>query len=236
MEKNKKMTLKQAINHLEVIQKTPSLSAVYHKVPSGSCSGCTNCCSESVNVSFLEFAHIMKNGVELLTDEEKNNLDQRMMAFYMLQWVKPMKCPFLDGNNRCLIYAVRPLPCRLFGTLKQKDYEANYTLIQKQNGGVAASIQTHYGFKMPRAVVRRKIDFCESFIPEKFLTENKVGALYSQLIHLDSQLYFKGIMDENWLNGDLVDFYLTVLLDGHPHINKDMLFDLKVACLKSVQK
>ena len=236
VEKNKKMALKQAITHLEVIQKTSSLSAVYNKVPSGSCSGCTNCCSESVNISFLEFANIMKNGVDLLTDEEKNDLNQRVMAFYILQWVKPMKCPFLDGNNRCLIYAVRPLPCRLFGTLRQKDYEANYTRIQQQNIGVATSIQSHYGLKMPKSVVRRKIDFCESFIPDQLLTENKVDALYSQLINLDSQLFFKGVMDENWLNGDLVDYYLTVLLEGHSHINKDMLFDLKVACLQSIQK
>ena len=230
------MNFKNAISESATPEHVEKLYKVYKKVPSGQCKGCTNCCSESVNVSFLEFANIVTHGVNRLSELEQQELNKRVLSFYLLQWVKPQRCPFLDRENQCLIYDVRPLPCRLFGTLKKKDYEANYKQIEQQNIFVASGIYQEFQLKLPVRVVRRKIDFCEDFIPDKTLTTAKVDLLYSELVNLDGRLFFQGLIEETWLNGDLINWYIDYLVADHHIINKDMLREMRLACLKSIQK
>lgn len=226
------------------------LEALYNSVPSGQCAGCTDCCSESVNISFLEFSNIIENGLPTLSELEFDALVKRVLSYYLLEWVKPQKCPFLNADKRCVIYGTRPLPCRIFGTPTRAAYEANYEKIRRQNFAVALQIQTETGNKLPKSVVRRKIEFCEAFVSDKMLSAREIEMYYSKLINLDGELYFAGLIDDSVMNGDLVSFMIDWLLetqkkslknaypDQSEHVwtvTREFLFELKKDCLKSIQ-
>ncbi len=234
------MTIKNKTSKAATQERLLKLTALYNAVPSGKCSGCTTCCSESVNISFLEFSNIIENGLPLLSELERDALVKRVLSYYLLEWVKPQKCPFLNADKRCVIYGTRPLPCRLFGTPTRAAYEANYKKIKRQNITVALQIQTETGCKLPRRIVRRKIDFCESFIPDEMLGTQDIEALYSRLVNLDGDLYFAGIIDDSMMNGDLVGLMIDWLIETQnnalPAVTRDFLYDLKKVCLNSIQR
>lgn len=213
------------------------LGKIYDSVPSGKCLGCTNCCSESVNVSFMEFANIVENGLSQLSEEALASLKKRVLAYYLKEWVTPGKCPFLSEDKKCIIYEVRPLPCRIFGSPTKRAYEANFTKIEKQNISVAIEMRESYDLALPKKVVRRKIEFCDAFAPEKRLSEGRVDALYSKLINLDGKLYFDGLIDESAMNGDLVSWMVDWIIseDAEMLVTKTLLFELKMDVLKSIQ-
>lgn len=217
------------------------LSKLYETVPGGKCAGCTDCCSESVNTSFLEFSNIVENGLTSLSEIEFDALVKRILSYYLLEWVKPQKCPFLGEDKRCVIYSTRPLPCRLFGTPTRAAYEANYEKIKRQNIAVALQIQTETGSKLPKSVVRRKIEFCEDFVPDQTLIRREVEARYSKLVNLDGELFFAGLIDDSMMNGDLVSFMIDWLIETQKKslqmaVTREFLFELKKDVLKSIQK
>lgn len=215
-----------------------ALESIYNQVPGGRCLGCTGCCSESVNVSFLEFANIVENGVRKLSDIELSELKHRVITYYLKEWIAPLKCPFLSKENRCIIYEVRPLPCRIFGTPTRRAYEANFIRIRNQNLSVAKALKSSYDLLLPMKVISRKIDFCEAFIPEKRLSESMMDQLYGKLINLDGKLYFEDLIDEKAMNGDLVGWMVDWIIaeDAERLISKELLYDLKLEMLKSIQK
>ncbi len=245
------MTLNDKTEQAATKDRLVKLKKLYDAVPSGTCVGCTDCCSESVNISFLEFSNIIENGLPLLSTLEFDALVKRVLSYYLLEWVKPQKCPFLGADKRCVIYGTRPLPCRLFGTPTRANYEANYQKIKRQNIAVALQIRTETGNKLPRQIVRRKIDFCEAFIPDKMLNSNEVEMLYNRLINMDGDLYFAGLIDDSLINGDLVGFMIDWLIEtqkkslhktpfesskGSWTVTREFLFELKKDCLKSIQR
>ena len=218
-------------------QSLVDLNEIYENLPQGTCVGCAACCSESVNVSFLEFSNIIVNGLPKLDETVKEQLRKNVFSYYLLEWVKPQKCPFLNRDKKCLIYETRPLPCRVFGFSKEIDYEANYQSIYHQNLKLALSLKEE-DLLLPVSVVRKKIPYCRDFIPEFRLTKHKIETLYSKLINLDGQLYFQDLIDDSVMNSDLVglmvDYYLeeaeTQVLD------KSTCFDIKQACLSHIQR
>ena len=92
---------------IEKIKK--NLEKIYQKIPEFDCKHCHECCGPIIWFNTEEILikdYIERNGIENVkwTTEEfnKNN----------------MKCPFLK-NDRCIIYSVRPIVCRLQGNIPQ---------------------------------------------------------------------------------------------------------------------
>jgi len=92
---------------IEKIKK--NLEKIYKKIPEFDCKHCHECCGPIIWFNTEEILikdYIERNGIENVkwTTEEfnKNN----------------MKCPFLK-NDRCIIYSVRPIVCRLQGNIPQ---------------------------------------------------------------------------------------------------------------------
>ena len=168
------MNIRKSAEKIADLRHLDTLNKLYSALPSGTCSGCAACCSESVNISFLEFSNILINGVFRLDYEAQNALRKRILSYYLLEWVKPQKCPFLDEEKRCIIYETRPLPCRLFGFSNQKDYEFNYAKVSNQNVSFAKRIQEQEQLLLPVSVVRKKIPFCRDFVPA-FRLNRKIG-------------------------------------------------------------
>jgi len=90
----------------EVIRR---LNRIYAKVPSFECKHCLKCSNpiwwfkpEEINIrEYLKQHHL--NYLTFSFEEFKKN---------------QMRCPYLQGN-RCTIYPVRPIVCRLQGTIKE---------------------------------------------------------------------------------------------------------------------
>lgn len=223
-------------------ERLDKLNSLYSKVPKGKCDACAKCCNESVNISYFEFVNIIENGLPRIDEKAFNALSERLMRYYLLEWVKSQHCPFLDEYKNCLIYEVRPLPCRIFGTSIQEDYMKNYQRIATQNRQVAKAIKLETGHFPSAKVVNKEISFCESFVPEKRLTTEEIDALYGQLINLDGQLYFEGLIDDSKMNGNLVGWMIDWLIEGLTDetshcrtklVDKKWLYALKKDCLST---
>jgi Fe-S-cluster containining protein len=92
---------------IELINK--NLENIYNRIPDFKCNHCHKCCGPIIWFKIEEILikdYIERDGIENVkwTAEEfnKNN----------------MKCPFLK-NERCIIYSVRPIVCRLQGNIPQ---------------------------------------------------------------------------------------------------------------------
>ena len=68
----------------------------------------------------------------------------------------PMTCPFLGQDKGCLIYAVRPLVCRLFGTVSTMecpngcdhgsvDEDCAMMMLRSDSNGVVTSLHFEFG-------------------------------------------------------------------------------------------
>lgn len=221
------MTIKDRIQMLDEDAFEP-LKKIYASVPSGSCKGCTACCSESVNISFLEFSNIIRNGLLKLEPDKRLQLNKNIISYYLTEWIKPRKCPFLDLQGLCVIYDVRPLPCRMFGTATKSAYEKNYRQIQVQNLKVAKWLAQNEKIMLPLVVRNKKINFCEDFIPERTLETEEIQQRYDQLINLDGQLFFKGVIDDSFMNENLVNLSLLYLIsESAENETMEKLYEMK---------
>jgi hypothetical protein len=71
-------------------------------------SGCHDCCHTRFSVTGVE-AQAIREGLSALEGEARARISERARA------ANPARCPALEDNGRCAIYAVRPLVCRSHG-------------------------------------------------------------------------------------------------------------------------
>ncbi|MDW7661438.1 MAG: YkgJ family cysteine cluster protein [Bacillota bacterium] len=211
------------------------LEALYEKVPSGTCAGCTRCCSESVNMSYVEFLNIHEQFIGDGSIMDHPDFVNRLIRYYLLELVQPMKCPFLNANNLCDIYMYRPLPCRIFGNTTKAAYESNYKEIKFQNVKVAYQLLQESNLKMPKNVVQKEIGFCEDYVVDERLDRNEVQSMYDALVNMDGELAFKGFLKPTEFNQNLVGWFIEALLDEiDPKVlSRTMLSDLRLEALKA---
>lgn len=187
------------------------LSEVYARVPGGRCSGCTACCAESVSTFFVEWLRI-RDFLEA-TGRWSEALN-RAEDYARFELARPMKCPMLEADGRCMIYEVRPLTCRIFGHLRAADYGRNLKAVLKANRRAAEEIFKHYGVQLPAAVVERSIPFCESFVSEAPMTSADRDELFDDLFSIDSRFLMTGLLEPDQIQLGLVDWFAMVRLEG----------------------
>lgn len=200
------------------------LEAIYSKIPNGICGGCTACCHESVNITTLEGLNIIRS-YYASSEPESEILIKRLLKYYLYEWIKPLKCPFLSEENKCEIYEARPLPCRLFGHHDKLEYEKNYENIKKQNLRIAAQILKNEGLRMPSAVINRKIEYCDEFYSSQKLNSIHISQLYDELLNLEGRLYFLLEDDEIKMNQNLVGFFLEILYKNQINLLDEIKLD-----------
>ncbi|OJV64798.1 MAG: hypothetical protein BGO41_14490 [Clostridiales bacterium 38-18] len=211
-----------------------SLNRVYSEIPNGTCMGCANCCTESVNLTNVEFGNVLINGLMQLSEVDYKATVSRIFRFYLSELGTTNYCPFLGDDKRCLIYNARPLPCRLFGTPDRATFDANIKQIKIQNLKYARVLAVKEGVKLDLNRVNRTIPFCESYQPEATLDGEAIQMLYDRLINLDGKAYFEGASSEFAINGDLVGWTIDYLLStlGLEGINREWFYDIKVKLSK----
>ena len=201
------------------------LNSVYSTLPSGDCSGCGKCCMESVGTNLIEFINIF-NYLESRHELKKKCLN-KVIDYYFLEYIEKRPCPFKDDNNRCMIYEVRPLNCRLFGHWKKEDYNKNLNNVTQRNIEYQDLIKSKYGFDISDKVVNFKIKYCESFIPEeRYLSKRERLEFADSLMILDSNIYSKGIIDIDFKDRGVVEYFIESLL------NEDTAYNIKIRVSK----
>lgn len=197
-------TREEAQKAFEDMQVKERLEQVYSQVPKGSCAGCTACCSEAVNTFYSEYlnlsAHLQARG-------ELAVYSQKAVAYYLTELVKPAACPMLMADGLCAVYEARPLPCRVYGHLEESDYLHNQEQVINSNRAAAQAIARDYGFELPRAVVERKLAFCEQFKSEAPMGAEERDDLVDLLFTLESRFLMTGWLEEDELNYSLVQWF-----------------------------
>ena len=125
---------------------------------------------------------------------------ERIVDYYFMELMKKNSCPFRDENNRCLIYEVRPLNCRLFGHWKKEDYNANLSRVIEQNMNYKQDMKNLYGVDISDEVLNFSIKYCETFKPEKnYLSKKERLNFEDEIMNLDARI----------LGSELIDIWRT---------------------------
>ncbi|MGL5256430.1 MAG: YkgJ family cysteine cluster protein [Proteocatella sp.] len=166
-----------------------SLNKIYEKVSPGDCSGCGNCCSESVGASFVE-AEVIFEALKNMDKVKREVILEKLMNYYFDIYDIRQKCPFLGEDKLCAIYEVRPLNCRLYGHWKKDEYNANLERLSFQNADISRVILEEYGYKVSDEYLGFAIEYCSKFKGEIFPLSLR-NELYDELIVLDSKYFVK---------------------------------------------
>ncbi|MGB5823367.1 MAG: YkgJ family cysteine cluster protein [Proteocatella sp.] len=196
------------------------LNKIYNKVPAGDCTGCANCCQESVGASFAEAQVIFEN-IKKMPQLKRSKLLERIFEYYFEIYQNRKKCPFLDENKRCEIYDSRPLNCRLYGHWKEKEYNENYKRLYSENKEIKKIINEQYGYKINEDYVLFNIPYCKNF-EGRLLSKHERNELYDELIVLDSKLFLKEGFEMAYEDKGIVEHIVDKLL------SKEKIFDLKM--------
>ena len=214
-----------SINYAEKNQLFEKLNNIYDTLPKGKCTGCGNCCMESVGINLIEFLNIYNYLQD--KDELRKKSIGRIMDYYFMEFMEKKSCPFKDENNMCLIYEVRPLNCRLFGHWKKEDYNKNLKDITEKNQQYKNIMKGKYGFDISDEVVNYKIKYCEDFIPDnEYLSKSERLGFADDLMILDSRLFSKGVIDIEFRDRGIVEYFIDSLL--HQNIS----YNIKVRISK----
>lgn len=214
-----------SINYAEKNQLFEKLNNIYDTLPKGKCTGCGNCCMESVGINLIEFLNIYNYLQD--KDELRKKSIGRIMDYYFMEFMEKKSCPFKDENNMCLIYEVRPLNCRLFGHWKKEDYNKNLKDITEKNQQYKNIMKGKYGFDISDEVVNYKIKYCEDFVPDnEYLSKSERLGFADDLMVLDSRLFSKGVIDIEFRDRGIVEYFIDSLL--HQNIS----YNIKVRISK----
>jgi len=186
------------------------LNKVYKTIPSGKCKACAKCCHESVHAFYIEFLNIydyvVKNDMlDMVMDRVENH--------YFNELIKHQACPFLNKDNSCMIYPVRPYVCRLFGHDSRQAHEENYQNVLKQNQEADKYFFETYGLHLSDDVVYHKIEFCEDFEPGSQFSHNEKMTIIDDLFMLDTKFLMDDILPEDMLNMSITNWFIYTKYD-----------------------
>ena len=180
---------------------------------------------ESVGINLVEFLNIYKY---LMNKENlrKQSLS-RILDYYFLEYTEKRCCPFRDENNRCLIYEVRPLNCRLFGHWKKDDYNNNLNNVTNRNIEYKEFMKNEYRFDISDEVVNFKIKYCEDFKPENDYLDKSTRLSFSDnIMSLDSRFFANEIIDIDFRDRGIVEYFIELLL------NQEVAYNIKIRVSK----
>ena len=79
-----------SINYAEKNQLFEKLNNIYDTLPKGKCTGCGNCCMESVGINLIEFLNIYNYLQD--KDELRKKSIGRIMDYYFMEFMEKKSC------------------------------------------------------------------------------------------------------------------------------------------------
>lgn len=217
----KKLEILKSIKFCEENGYFEKLNDIYDTLPKGDCSGCGKCCMESVGINLIEFFNIYRYLDS--RDELREKSIKRIIDYYFLELINKNTCPFRDENNRCLIYEVRPLNCRLFGHWKKADYNKNLERVINQNKKYKDYLKKDYGIDISKEVLNFSIKYCEKFKPEfDYLSKENRLSFADDIMILDSKILASDLIDISYRDRGIVEYFIEYLM------NWDFAYKIKI--------
>jgi len=172
------------------------LEKIYGQLPETVCEQCGACCTVPPPGYFIEYLNLYR----YLRDnqkEERAGILQRLARYYFLELVDiGSRCPFLSGENKCLVYPVRALSCRTYGLLNKKDRREDSGAMEL----LAREYRERHGIELPAEIVEfrlpagcEKVKIKDGAIPPK----GRIERLIAEVAKLDT-----GILPADFVEQD----------------------------------
>lgn len=211
MKKNLK-TINDSIEMFDDMQHHQALNNLYSRISSGSCKGCGHCCAESVHLFYSEFINLYKY---LISEDLLDSTIEKVKVFHKQEWTVAQKCIFLQADNRCGIYPVRPLVCRLFGHKSKSQHNKDYRTIKKRNKAVDKWVYDQYGVHIAKEVLNHKIKYCKSFAPRQVMTTKDHQLLMDDLYGLEMHYLSEDLMDDQDFEKSLTQWFIDFFVEDY---------------------
>jgi len=176
-------------NHFSELQK------IYNHLPQTTCAGCAACCNwGSPPAFFIEYLNMYKYIRDNLKDQWRDLLEKSIEYFYLELVDAQQKCPFLNSDNKCSIYAVRPFTCRSYGLLSQKDFEVGDRGLKQ----LAQKFWEEHGIKIPNELVNYELPWCNKVVSERgsYMPKDVLAGLAAQIGALDYSFFPRDLVDQ----------------------------------------
>ncbi|MEW6574645.1 MAG: YkgJ family cysteine cluster protein [Bacillota bacterium] len=171
------------------------LEKLYEGLPEKECTDCNNCCKNPPDASLLEYLYVFRYCRDNLI-EQQAEVVKRAAEFFFLELVVPEQvCPFRADDSGCLVSAVRPLGCRLFGLVEEGDYERIEEERLERLRAFAEFLRTDHGIELPPAVISPR-PHCD-----RYSGNDTVRVTMEQLDEYRMRLL---VLDTSLVNPDLV--------------------------------
>ena len=215
----KKEEILKAIDYAENNGVFDKLNKIYSTLPSGKCEGCAKCCMESVGTSLVEFLNIYRYFRE--KPEIYKRYMEKVLEYYFMEYRDKRSCPFLDEDNRCSIYEVRPLNCRIFGHWEKDEYNMNLDSIKEKNRDYRDLMKSRYGFEISEDVVEYRINYCEKFKPDtgRYLSREERLDFSDQIMILDSKIFATDTIDIDYRDRGIVEYFIDSMFNTETSYN-----------------
>ena len=100
---------------------TARLDELYEQVPSTCCANSGECCvltEEEIAEGYATMFPLYRAEYANIVDYVRTNFTaERQEQLLSITEERPQRCPFLDVENHCTIYPVRPLICRTYAVM-----------------------------------------------------------------------------------------------------------------------
>ncbi len=193
------------------------LNALYDTIPSGHCDSCGACCYDNVPLSAAEFLALVDH-LEKQGDGALEKAIEGVASWYRYQFKRAQPCVFLD-QNKCTVYPVRPLVCRLFGHQSAEEQARRVPIVLEQNAQLAKALKESYNITVAKAVVDHVIRQCD-FKPDGIFDKASQDSLFDQVQMVDTPYYQEGHLALDYINLSLVEWFVLAYLE------EDELLDL----------
>jgi Fe-S-cluster containining protein len=184
------------INQAETENYFKQLQEIYNKLPDTSCEQCGTCCTVPQPAFLMEYLNIyrfLKNNLQ----EQLPEILKKAARYYFLELGDiNIKCPFLDEENKCAIYPVRPYNCRTFGVLPEKDTVFG---TEGQMATLAQKFRSEHDIRLPEEIVNFKLSPCYKveLLNNKKVTRQKLGEYLAEVSKFDGLLLPPEIVEKN---------------------------------------
>lgn len=201
------------------------LNSIYDGLPETTCDRCGTCCTVPPPAYIVEylnmFGYLKKNLAEQIP-----GILEKTVRFYFLELADiSLKCPFLGGDNLCLVYPVRPLSCRGYGLSKSR-----FSGSRSEMEELAARYKEKHGIVLPEEVVNFKLPECGKVkvVGGKKTSTEMLEVAISYVAQLESQMFPVELVDKEYTFVPFATHLaLTILPEGarlrRPRVIKEYL-------------
>ncbi|MDO7787025.1 YkgJ family cysteine cluster protein [Desulforamulus aquiferis] len=171
------------------------LQSIYNNLPETTCEGCATCCKwGSPPAFFIEYLNMYKYLRDNMKDKYKEILEKSTEYFYLELVDASQACPFLNEENKCSVYSVRPFTCRSFGLLSQQDFEIGDRSLRS----LAEKYWEEYNIKISDELVNSELAWCGKVASSQgaHIEKSILAGLAAQISTIDYKFFPQDLVDQ----------------------------------------